>query len=129
MHNSEHLLSFFKGEHRESDLYKLALFLEKPGEAYSRTGEVKGPGYIAGGKDLPKAEYGASEKSVWMTFSGSIVWPGSSIAARYAMIYNHRSKALVHVEDFGKMKSSENDRFTVDLPGTEEPLIKVMLRT
>jgi hypothetical protein len=128
MHNSEHLLSFLKGEHRESDLYKLALFLEKPGDVYSKSGEVKGPGYTGGGKDLPKAEYGASEKSVWMTFSGSVVWPGSSIAARYAMIYNHRSKAVVHVEDFGKLKSSENDRFTVELPGTGEPLIKIGLK-
>lgn len=128
MHNSEHLLSFFKGEHRASDLYKLALFLEKPGDSYSREGEVKGPGYITGGKDLPKPEYGATDSSIWMTFTGSIVWPGSSIGARYAMIYNHRSKAVVHVEDFMKMKSSENDRFTVDLPGTEEPLIKVKLK-
>ncbi len=128
MHNSEHLLSFFKGEHRATDLYKLALYLETPGETYSRTGEVKGPGYVAGGKDLPAPEYGAPEGSVWMTFSGSVVWPGSSIGARYAMIYNHRSKSVVHIEDFGKMKSSENDRFTVDLPGTEQPLIKVNLK-
>lgn len=128
MHNPEHLLSFFKGEHRATDLYKLALFLEKPGEAYSRNGEVKGPGYVTGGKDLPKPEYGSSESHISMTFSGSIVWPGSSIGARYAMIYNHRSKAVVHVEAFDKLKSSENDRFTVDLPGTETPLIKVNLK-
>jgi hypothetical protein len=128
MHNSEHLLSFFRGEHRASDLYKLALFLEIPGDSYARAGEVKGPGYLAGGKDLPKPEYGSTDTSIWMTFSGSIIWPGSSIAARYAMIYNNRSKAVVHVEDLGKLKASENDRFTVDLPGTEEPLIKVILK-
>lgn len=128
MHQPENFIAFLKGEHRAGDLYKLALYLEAPGESYARKGEVKGPGYISGGKDLPAPEYGTTDTSVWMTFSGSVVWPGSSIAARYAMIYNDRTKVAVHVEAFDKLKSSENDRFTIDLPGKETPLIEVKLK-
>lgn len=121
------LLDLLKGEHRASDDYKLSLYLELPGQTYSRDAEVKGPGYTPGGKLLQKPQYGGSSEAVWMTFSGELVWPGSSITARYAVIYNFRTKAVLHVEDLGGTKSSSNDRFTITLPGTEKPLLRVKL--
>jgi len=121
------LLDLIKGGHRPDDSYKLALYLETPGATYSRDQEVRGPGYMIGGKLLPAPEYGETAGAVWMTFSGDLVWPGSSITARYAVIYNFRTKAVLHVEDLGGTKSSSNDRFTITLPGTEKPLLRVKL--
>jgi hypothetical protein len=123
------LLDLIKGGHRLDDSYKLALYLETPGVTYSRDQEVRGPGYMIGGKLLPPPEYGETSGAVWMTFSGDIVWPGSSITARHAVIYNHRTKAILHAEDLGGTRSSANDRFTVALPGTVKPLVKIRLST
>jgi hypothetical protein len=48
---------------------------------------------------------------------GSIVWPGSTIRARGALVYNFsRDNRAVAVLDFGAEVASTNDKFTVTLP-------------
>jgi hypothetical protein len=116
------LLDLIKGEHRATDAYRLALYLEQPGDSYDREREVKGVGYRPGGQVLSSPVYGQEGGDVWMTFTGDdLVWPGSTITARYAAIYNGRTKRILHIEPLGTV-SSVNDRFTVSLP--DKPLVK-----
>lgn len=79
-------------------------------------GEVSGPGYLPDGKDAEVTVL-TEEGGKTTIVLGGAVWPGSTIAARYAAYYrksgDEGTDALVALIDFGKEVQSLNDLFSL----------------
>jgi hypothetical protein len=86
------------------------------------TNEVVGAGYVAGGSatTLTVTPDTANDR-VDITFS-DVTWPGSTITARYCVIYKSRgglssADELVALGDFGSNISTTGGTFTLDFTG------------
>ena len=126
-----YLKEILQGIHQADDVYKLALFtkdavLDYDTETYEPDDEVSGQGYQEGGKELEGFSIGSSGKAAWVNFDGPVVWPNSTITARYGLIYNSsRRFNAVAVIDLGTEKISSNGNFRVDLPPSQVGLIRI----
>jgi len=110
-----------------SDTFKIALYtssatLDQTVTSYSATNEVSGTGYTAGGNTLSvsvvptSANNSSGIGTAYISFSNT-TWPGSTITARGALIYNSsKANRAVAVLDFGADKATSNDTFAVNFP-------------
>src|SRR5437870_4514838 len=125
------LKEILQGVHGPGDTYKLALFtsvadLDHTTETYDPANEATGAGYSAGGKDLSGFAIDSSGKTAWVDFESPVVWPASTIAARYGLIYNStQGDKAVAVLDFLVNKTSTTGNFTVELPAGTVGLIRI----
>jgi hypothetical protein len=104
------------------DTFKIALYtssatLGATTTAYSSVNEVVGTGYVAGGATLTNVTPVTSGTTAYIDF-GDAAWPGSTITARGALIYNDTAAGnpACLVLDFGADKSSSASTFTVVFP-------------
>lgn len=119
--------AFLAGEHDATDRYRMALYtkaakISPRTPEYTTAGEVKGPGYDAGGRDIP----GWTVDGDGVIRFEDVVWPNSTIKARGCLIYNDSKPGMptVAILTFGRDVVSENGPFTVFLP-PGEPLLSV----
>lgn len=118
------------------DTFKLALYtssatINANTAAYTATGEVSGPGYIAGGAALINLGVSQTNTSIstgtGLTDFEDLTFANSTITARGAMIYNVTPSAngvdgnpltnpAVCVLDFGSDKISTNGDFSIIFP-------------
>lgn len=86
--------------------------------------EVSGTGYTAGGQTLEgKTNTYDSANNVIVLDANDVVWSGSTITARYAVVYNDSGattaqKVLIGYVDFGSEQSSTNGNFTITWDAT-----------
>ena len=85
----------------------------------SVTNEVTGTGYTAGGAALGSKTmtYDQANKRITLN-AGEVVWPNSSITARYAVIYNatpttDATRPVLGYVDFGQNMTSSNGDFKI----------------
>ncbi len=125
------LKEILQGIHHPDDTYRLALFdraaaLDCATEIYGTDHECAGEGYEAGGKVLEGFEVSASGKTAWLSFDGPVIWPRSTITARFGLIFNSsRRDNAVCVIDFMSDKTSTNGNFRVDLPPKTVGLVRI----
>lgn len=127
-----YVLDVQEGLHQPGDDYKIALYvgaasLDKNTTEYTATGEVSGPGYVAGGMSLVDRVVVLDGDVAIVDFANSI-WPVASISARGAMIYNAtRANRALSVYDFGQDITSTNAEFRATLPPAtaEEAVIQL----
>lgn len=106
-----------------SDTYKCALYtstaaLSYTTTAYSATNEASGTGYTAGGATLTIATNPTIDgRVVYITFANPS-WVGSSISARYGLIYkaDGAGNPSVAVLDFERTYTTSSGTFTVNMP-------------
>lgn len=79
----------------------------------SKEHEVVAPGYSAGGKIAQAPTVQVAGSSVKLQFHGSVVWPNSTIKARYGLLYT--SEGTEMGLDFGEELASKQHEFVVDL--------------
>ena len=116
-------LDFLKGVHLAAHTYKIALFtsaasLDETYTTYTTPNEVTGAGYTAGGQVLTGATSGSDSGGGFLDFTDP-TWPGSTITARAAVIYNTSStpaNRVIAIIDFGSDKSSTAGDFTIAFP-------------
>ena len=129
-------LGLFSGGHDFSlDVFYIALYddtadIGPDTTGYVTQGEISGPGYAAGGRQLLNAQVlGPVGGIAYVTFDDPI-WSNSSLTARGALIYNNTSGAQdsVAVLDFGSDMTSNNGDFRVKFPpaGSTTALIRIM---
>jgi hypothetical protein len=76
--------------------------------------EASGAGYTAGGATLANTVVTEDDTNDFAYWDGDdVVWPASTITARYAVVYHVASGVPVVCKDFGTNKSSSGDNFTV----------------
>lgn len=111
--------AFLQGLVEKSSTFKIALYT---GEAelnastvlLPKAGEVSGQNYER--KSVGSPVYSEDDEFAYLGFSGVVEWKNSSISARGAAIYvEELSKLVLFVVDFGKLVSSTNDSFKVEL--------------
>lgn len=74
--------------------------------------EVEGVGYVAGGLEINNKTL--SQAAGITVFDGdNVVWPNSTITARYAVIYEANIGILLAYQDFGENKSSSSGSFEI----------------
>lgn len=86
--------------------------------------EVSGTGYTAGGQALTSktVTYDSASNTTILDGADS-VWAGSTVTARYAVVYDdsgatNGQKALIGYQDMGSDQSSTNGNFTVQWDST-----------
>lgn len=123
------------------DTFKIALYtaladLSANTSQYTSAGECAGAGYTAGGITLTNLGVSVDKSSasggVGFTSFSDAVWPGATLTARGALIYNTTPSATgadgstlinpaVCVLDFGSDKVAVNRDFTVSFPTSTGP--------
>jgi hypothetical protein len=97
--------------------------------SYLIEGEVAAPGYTAGGKQLLTPQVlGPLASTAYMTWDDAI-WPGATIQARAALIYNNSyQQAAIAVLDFGSDQYSNQGNFIVKFPppGVATALVRLL---
>lgn len=110
-------LAFLKGEIKPDHVFRVALYnfqcrLTPASLKYTTEHEVKDAGYRARGRVLGKPSYGLDLSTAFMNFPEEVVWKGSSISARGALIFDETLDDMaIVVVDFGKTITSTNDDF------------------
>lgn len=120
------------GIHQAGDTYLIALYtsaatLSKATTVYTVAHEVVGAGYVAGGQVLAGYTPQLFADTAVVDWT-SPVWPGSTITARGALVYNaSRGNRAVAVLDFGTDITSTAGPFTVSFPtpGAATSLVRV----
>jgi hypothetical protein len=120
-----------QGIHSSSDTYMVALYQSSSSvgptsTAYTTSGEASGTGYVAGG--LPLAGFSVTGTSIARLDFNQVSWPGATITARGAMIYNaSKGNRAVAVLDFGSDIQSVNGTFTFVPPavGDTTSLVRI----
>lgn len=111
--------AFLQGLVEKSSTFKIALYTEEAELGAStvllpKAGEVSGQNYER--KPVGSPVYSEDEEFAYFGFSGTVEWKNSSISARGAAIYvEELNKLVLFVVDFGKLVSSTNDSFKVEL--------------
>ncbi|MBX3490911.1 hypothetical protein [Parvibaculum sp.] len=105
-------------------LYTSAASFSVASTVYSTSNEVSGTGYTAGGKEAavtgPAVEGGEGDlRTVFIDFD-DVVWEGSTLTARYAVLYNaSKSNRIVGIFDFEADRSSDGGPFRVAPPAPD----------
>mgnify|MGYP001594079775 CR=1 FL=1 len=90
--------------------------LGAPTTAYSKTTEVTGTGYTAGGNTLTVVAPTTSGTTAFLDFANT-TWATATITARGALIYQSGgTNPAVAVLDFGADKTSTAGDFTIQFP-------------
>lgn len=99
-------------------LYTNAATLNASTTGYTTSGEVTGPGYTAGGNTLVISVPPTNTNDISYLSFNDVLWPGSTITARGALIYlvDGVTNPAVCVLDFGSDKSTTNGTFKVQFP-------------
>ena len=128
-------LGFLTGKHHEDDVYMIALYTEDADlgcltKAYTPKGEVRGPGYQAGGKILTQYHAGVDEEEdfAYLSWLGPIRWENATIKAAGALIYNASKQNLsVATCGFGGVISSTNGPWYFPTPpaGPEGAMVRL----
>lgn len=106
------------------DTFKIALYTSAASigpttTQYTAGGEVSGAGYVAGGTTLTGQVTAISGSTAYIDFADAS-WPGSTLTARGALIYNSTdANRAVMVLDFGSDKVSVSRTFTVLFPSAD----------
>jgi hypothetical protein len=97
--------------------------------SYITDGEISGPGYSAGGRQLLNAQVlGPTANMAYVTWNDA-VWSNASLTARAALIYNKSyQSAAVAILDFGSDQISNSGDFVVKFPppGPSTALMRVL---
>ena len=91
------------------------------GTVYTKEGEAVGTGYRAGGLTVGSPEVTCKSSATCVSFRGIVEWKNSTIKARSAIIYGETSGEVLYIMNFGKVVSSTNDSFKLEMP--DSPLI------
>ena len=118
-------VEFLRGVHRETHIFKCALFpagasIDKNTPGFRpeiAAQEVQGVGYTPGGKALLGLSFGLDGDTAFMSFL-NIVWPTATITARGCMIYNDSlpGRPAICVINFGYDVISNRGNFTLAVP-------------
>jgi len=118
--NRAHYLAFTGALNVDTDNLYVALMSSvfspnKDTNTFSNANEISGTGYTAGGKHLTNSTASQDNAGDIMKWDADDVeWTGSTITARYAVIYNKtRSDAIVCVFDFVSDKASSSGLFAL----------------
>lgn len=102
--------------------FKIALYtssanLSAATSAYTDAGEVVGLGYTAGGAALTVSSV-VTDGGVALADFADVSWPGATLSARGALIYNSSvaGNPAVTVLDFGADRTAAGVAFTVQFP-------------
>ena len=104
-----------------SDVLKMALYtssadLGPATTAYTASEESSGTGYTAGGEILLNVAVASGQQTGYASFDNP-TWPGSSLTARGALIYNSsKSNKSIAVINFGTDQTTVAQAFNVALP-------------
>jgi hypothetical protein len=115
-------LDLLQGVHQPGDAYMLALYssnatLNAFTETYMKEAEVKGKGYIAGGKPLIGYHACIEGTRAELCWDKEVRWANSTIRARHALIYNKsKGNRAMTVLDLGEEASSTNGNWDIVLP-------------
>lgn len=111
-----------RGIHHEGDRYMLALYGEKCGlseftTSYTKTGEMTGNGYAAGGKQLMGMRVEEDGSAAILTFD-DITWPSVTLRdVCCGLIYNaSKQNRAVGVVALAQKTSATNGPFTIYFP-------------
>jgi len=115
-------LDLLQGVHQPGDVYMLALYgssasLNPFTETYTTEGEVKGKGYIAGGK--PLKDYGTRVEGMraQVNWKETVRWANATLRARHALIYNKsKDNRAMTILDLGEEAASTNGNWDLTLP-------------
>ena len=111
-----HNISASGGDSFKMALYSSAATLGAGTTAYSATNEITGTGYEAGGKALTRVDPASGGTTAFTDFA-DLSWPGASLTARGALIYNASDgNRAVCVLDFGSDKTVSDGTFTIQFP-------------
>lgn len=105
----------------DTDVLKMALYtsdadLGPDTTAYTDSNESSGTGYTAGGEILLNVTVGSGQQTGFASFDNP-AWPGSSLTARGALIYNSsKSNKSIAVINFGTDQTTVAQSFNVVLP-------------
>lgn len=112
-----------RGMHRESDVYKIALYepsasLSGRTTAYTTAGEVSASGdYEPGGTRLEGFTTGCAKGAAYVDWTTNPLWVGLTCAARGALIYNAtRGNKACAVLDFGETLRPAGVPLVIELP-------------
>jgi len=114
-------LDLLTGVHQPGDVYMVALYgndaeLNQFTTVYTPVGEVKGKGYIAGGKRLAGYEASIEGTRAELSWDG-LRWPNASIRARSALVYNKsKGNRAITILDLGEESFSTNGNWDLVLP-------------
>ena len=112
---------FLIGLHQPGDDYRLALYTKSATitpelQNYTEQGEVKGPGYAAGGVKLTGFKTGAIGKNAYVTFD-DIKIARASFTAHGAIVYNaSKNNAVLCTLNFGGDRSVYDGAFELKFP-------------
>lgn len=108
-------------------LYTNAATFSTGTTAYTTTSEASGSGYTAGGQVVSlQAGYPQIVSNRAEVRFSNVQWTGSTITARYALMYNaSKSNASVMVLDFGGDQSSSSQIFQVNLDDGVNAMISI----
>jgi hypothetical protein len=111
-----------RGVHHEGDRYMIALYGEKCGldeftTSYAKSGEVQGPGYMSGGKQLMGMRVEEDGSAAIITFD-DITWPSVTLRdVCCGLIYNaSKQNRAVGVVVLAEKTSATNGPFTIYFP-------------
>jgi hypothetical protein len=105
----------------ETDVLKIALYtsaasLGPDTAVYSPENESSGAGYAAGGNTLLNVSVSSGQGVGYASFSNP-QWPGSSLTARGALIYNSsKSNKSIAVINFGTDQTTVAQTFEIIVP-------------
>jgi len=105
----------------DTDVLKMALYtsaadLGPDTAAYTTSGESSGTGYTAGGEILLNVTVDSGQQTGFASFDNP-AWPGSSLTARGALIYNSsKSNKSIAVINFGTDQTTVAQTLNVVLP-------------
>jgi len=115
-------LDLLNGVHQPGDTYMMALYgadatLNAHTEFYTTDAEVKGKGYIAGGKPLKGFETCLEGTRAQMCWERLVRWPNATIRARHALVYNaSKDNRAMTILDLGEEAASTNGPWELNLP-------------
>ena len=110
------------GLHQPGDTYMVALYNRDAAigahtEVYSPVGEVKGKGYVAGGKPLKGHRVEVEGTRAKVCWDSPVRWPNATIKARHALIYNKsKGDRALTILDLGEEAASTNGNWDLLLP-------------
>jgi hypothetical protein len=115
-------LDLVNGVHQPGDVYMVALYdasatLNAHTEVYTKEGEVKGQGYVAGGTAAPGYKSSLQGARAEVNLGASLSWKNATIRARHALVYNKsKGNRAITVLDLGQETASTNGNWDMDLP-------------
>jgi hypothetical protein len=115
-------LDLVQGVHQPGDTYMVALYgsnatLNPFTEVYVKEDEVRGKGYVAGGKPLSGYHAHVEGSRAELGWNREVRWANATIRARHALIYNKsKGNRAMTILDLGEEAASTNGNWDLLLP-------------